>query len=176
MFIFYAFIADVISPVAIDDISITPGHCPPVITCDFDLDMCGWTQESYHNLWDLGIGRVEKPSALPRSIAYAPHPREGRIGMFMYTDFTSLRQGANDAMNMRSEYVPATSASCLTFYYLPLSFKDPSNKLNVILINGSGESIIISIHLYRFFNRKTFMFLPRICYSNHVQFGKCCQL
>ena len=30
--------------IAIDDISMTPGPCPGIGSCDFETDTCGWIQ------------------------------------------------------------------------------------------------------------------------------------
>lgn len=30
--------------VAVDDVVITPGSCPEPVTCNFDEDLCLWTQ------------------------------------------------------------------------------------------------------------------------------------
>ena len=127
------------SPVDIDDISLTPGHCSLPITCDFDRDMCGWTRNTDQNwIWDHGIGRVENYKAYPFSMRYAPHSQTSG-GMYMYTDFSTLTQGTNAEMDMMSEFVPATTASCLTFYLLVYNFEATKSTFNIKLTDQDGK-------------------------------------
>ena len=113
-----------------------PGHCPPVITCDFNIDVCGWTKDlSLDWIWDHGIGRVEHSDSLAPRVKYPPKDIGRAGGMYMYTDFTSLIQGQGN-MILMSEFVPATSGSCFSFDYIPLNFQNINNKFDIILMDG----------------------------------------
>ena len=110
-----------------------------MITCDFDTDMCGWSKDLDKNwIWDHGIGRVENSKVMPSRIVYAPKAQDVSNGMFMYTDFTSMDPGNAGEMIMMSEFVPATSASCLSFYYLPYVVDSANTYFKVILRDVSG--------------------------------------
>ena len=59
--------------------------------------------------------------------------------MFMYTDFSLLNdQGMTATMVIHSEFVPATSGSCLTFYYLPISFSNKNATFTITLSDANG--------------------------------------
>ena len=138
--------ANQVSPIDIDDINFTPGQCPPPVNCDFNTDMCGWV--NYLPLdywtWDHGIGRLENAKVLPANITYAPNDRTNpSSGMFMYTDFSSLETTTKKVtMVMSSEFIVASNASCLSFYYLPLYFSVPGVQFRVVLLDTSGNLIL----------------------------------
>ena len=133
------------SPINIDDISIKPGICSPPITCDFNLDLCGFLKVYNPSItewiWDHGFGRVEYSSKL--NFIDPPRDRNAPIeGMFMYTDFTGMASGTTFTMKLDSEYVRPTSASCLTFYYLVMNLDETKNSFNVIALNSSGNGLL----------------------------------
>ena len=129
-----------ISPVDIDDISFTPGRCPSPVTCDFNTDMCGWVRDlSLDWIWDHGIGRLENAKVIPTR-SYAPMDRSTpSSGMFMYTDFSSMKTTVKKTMTMHSEFVTPSTASCLTFFYMPFSFGDSKVQFRVVLIDTTGK-------------------------------------
>ena len=146
------------SPIDIDDINLQTHACPPPIDCDFNEDMCGWTRDlNQHWIWDHGIGRVEDAKALPKylfnpttHIAIAPSDRMAPDqGMFMYTDFTGKSDFAPEKMILTSPYVPGTLASCLSFYYLPLSFNNTKDVLLIALVDTEGNFSLNSKRLAR---------------------------
>ena len=85
---------------------------------------------------------MENSKVMPSRIVYAPKAQDVSNGMFMYTDFTSMNPGDSGEMIMMSEFVPATSASCLFFYYLPLVV-DSNTYFKIILRDVTGELIKI---------------------------------
>lgn len=105
-------------------------------------------------IWDYGMGRVERYKSLPSNVIYAPKDYSSPgYGRFMYTDFTAMDDNHDeDPMNMMSEYVPATTGSCLSFVYLPLSFSKGANDFNIILqdVNGKFSTYPSSIKLSSF--------------------------
>src|SRR5690348_9237242 len=119
----------------VDDISLTGGKCVAPINCDFNKDMCGWTHDldTTNWYWDQGVGRLINATVLNKDIFYTPLDRIGRSdGMFMYTDFSTKDPTQNNTMKLQSEFVPATNGSCLTFYYIPLSFNDSTAEFQVV--------------------------------------------
>jgi len=128
--------------VDIDDISLKPFACPPVISCDFNIDLCGWTRDSSTQwIWDHGFGRVEDGRAM--KFIYPPRDRRSpNIGMYMYTDFSRIGPSAKYTMKLDSEFVPPTTASCLTFYYRIMTFDDSRNSFNISLTDSSGIVLI----------------------------------
>jgi hypothetical protein len=144
VFLNYYLAATQVSPVDIDDISFTPGQCPPPINCDFNTDMCGWVKDLAQEwIWDHGIGRLENAKVLPTNITYAPNDRTNpSSGMFMYTDFSTMPTTTKKVtMVMSSEFIVASNSSCLSFYYLPLYFSVPGVQFRVVLQDTNGNSI-----------------------------------
>ena len=135
------------SPINLDDISINIGQCPQPISCDFNEDMCGFVQNSPTVsgsvwTWDHGFGRVENASQL--SFKYPPEDRKApRIGMFLYTDFTSFDNLVVEFRHMRldSEFVVSTTGSCLTFYYIVMDFVKTQTTFSVNAYDNSGIQI-----------------------------------
>jgi hypothetical protein len=132
-----------ISPVDIDDISLTPLACPPVINCDFNVDMCGWTRDfSNQWIWDHGVGRVETGTTM--KFVYPPRDHRSPLGMFMYTDFSKMPPKSTMTMILNSEFVTATPGSCFTFYYVTMTFDDTKNSFKIVLIDSKGNLKSIS--------------------------------
>ena len=48
--------------IAIDDISMDVGACQGVATCDFETDLCGWT-ERQDDVFDWTLNRGTTPSS-----------------------------------------------------------------------------------------------------------------
>ena len=127
-----------------DDISLRLGVCPQPITCDFNEDMCGFTHNFVYNgspdmwTWDHGYGRVEYGSQL--NFIYPPIDQTAPSdGMFLYTDFTSLRTFYSfKNMRIDSEYVSATTASCLTFSYLAMDTTSNSTTFTINAFDSTG--------------------------------------
>ena len=72
--------------IGIDSIGLTPGQCPPPVTCNFDDNTCGYSVDSAKEVrWLLGIGRLSRPEMIERF--EAPLKEDG--GMYMYIDTTS---------------------------------------------------------------------------------------
>ena len=156
------FLADQVSPVDIDDINLAPGYCSAVISCNFDIDMCGWTRDWSHNwVWDHGIGRVENAKALPSRITKPPKDQDAPTsGMYMYSDYTQMDERDEDdpVMYLLSEYVPATTGACLTFYYLPLNVNQVQFSIVLENMEGQLKSMVVSEY---FLCDKFYFFLPR---------------
>ena len=135
--------APIYSPINVDDISYRLGSCPEPISCDFNVDICGFVDNSPISsgstfwVWDHGFGRVEYGSKL--NFSYPPEDRTAPSdGMFLYTDFTSLHTFYSfRTMRIDSEYVSPTPASCLSFYYIAM---DTTSNTTAFVINSYDNS------------------------------------
>lgn len=129
-----------VSPIDIDDISLKPLACPPVIDCDFNFDLCGWSKDTNHEwIWDLGFGRAEDGTKL-KFLVPPTDRRSPLAGMFIYTDFTKINESNSYTMKLDSEFVSAAiKGSCLSFYYVAMTFDDTKNSFNIILTDSSGN-------------------------------------
>ena len=129
------------SPNDIDDISLSPYTCPPLVDCDFNTDLCGWTRshdEEY--IWDHGFGRVADSSVFHGSIKLAPADRTAPLqGMYIFSDFTQLDgdNGGEVSMVMLSEFVQGKKDACFTFYFMPVVVTS-STSFRVSLVDMNG--------------------------------------
>ena len=72
--------------IGIDSIGLSPGQCPPPVTCGFDDNTCGYSVDAFNEArWLLGIGRVSRPEMIDK---FKPPIKEDG-GMYMYVDTTS---------------------------------------------------------------------------------------
>lgn len=100
--------------VAIDDISFaqcSENRTRYAFTCDFEVDLCSWQTDNLANFnWTRGSARTVTLGTGP------PGDHTTGAGYYAYIE-ASLPQKAGDRAWLASPLTPATSASCLVFYY-----------------------------------------------------------
>ncbi|KAK7069136.1 hypothetical protein SK128_025175 [Halocaridina rubra] len=127
-----------IGVVAIDDVTVKQGRCPEPASCNFDLDICLWTQSSVDELnWITvnSLGDLHDHTAGNGSL----------LGLV-----TGGETNPGDTAILESEPVTITDTACLTFWYnlygssvgsLTVSqHSSPLNKFDIWLLEG-GVSI-----------------------------------
>ncbi len=67
----------------------------------------------------------------------------------MYTDFTGMRPGSSYTMRLDSEYVPPTTASCLTFYFIPMSFDETKSSFYIVSLDNTGLTVFPNALIYK---------------------------
>lgn len=104
--------------IAIDDVIIRDGACPATQTCNFEQDLCGWTNARNGNGdnydWIRGTG------ANPRQTRYHIHPNvdhtlSSSSGHFMF--LSTNTQVANRQAYLYSDDLRPTTGMCLQFWY-----------------------------------------------------------
>ncbi|KAJ6652014.1 hypothetical protein lerEdw1_015839 [Lerista edwardsae] len=101
------------SSVALDDLLVKEGGCPMPGSCNFETGTCGWSQphgDWYGWDWKEALTPTQSPS--PK----VDHTLGTNAGHYAYVDIAVLGEGRTEA-RLVSEPLPATSASCLHFYY-----------------------------------------------------------
>ncbi|KAI4891478.1 hypothetical protein NFI96_023830, partial [Prochilodus magdalenae] len=123
-----------IKDIAIDDLSVLNGPCPPNGLCDFEMDTCGWVNSAYGPdsvawTWTSGAS----------AMGFAPevdHTTNSALGHYMSfdTDYTSKEQTAL----LQSELMQPVDRACLElWYYLNMWGTVDKVKLTVY-VNESG--------------------------------------
>uniref|UniRef100_A0A8B9CKU2 MAM domain containing 4 n=1 Tax=Anser brachyrhynchus TaxID=132585 RepID=A0A8B9CKU2_9AVES len=126
--------------IALDDLHVSDGACPEPggISCDFELDMCGWsspTDERLHGFawgWKSGVPLAKYPG--PEQ----DHTLGTKDGHYVHFDTRVLGAGGTTAQ-LESQHLPATADSCLRFWYhmdIPEHLSD--GELRVRLRSASG--------------------------------------
>ncbi|XP_077865040.1 MAM and LDL-receptor class A domain-containing protein 2-like [Saccoglossus kowalevskii] len=100
------------SDIAIDDLSVTNGACPPHHECDFEYDFCGWNNTWNDTLdWLLGSNGTETDGTGPTY----DHTTGTATGQFAYIDTSSAMVGHYATLST-TQFTPNVDR-CLTFWY-----------------------------------------------------------
>uniref|UniRef100_I3MPS8 MAM domain containing 4 n=2 Tax=Ictidomys tridecemlineatus TaxID=43179 RepID=I3MPS8_ICTTR len=127
------------SYIALDDLSLQDGPCPRPGSCDFESGLCGWSHLAWPGLgrysWDWSGG--DTPSRYP--LPTVDHTLGTEAGHFAFFETSVLGPGGQAAW-LRSEPLPATTASCLRFWY-HMGFPEHFYKgeLRVLLSSAQGQ-------------------------------------
>ncbi|KAM4848312.1 apical endosomal glycoprotein [Urocitellus parryii] len=127
------------SYIALDDLSLQDGPCPRPGSCDFESGLCGWSCLAWPGLgrysWDWSGG--DTPSRYP--LPTVDHTLGTEAGHFAFFETSVLGPGGQAAW-LRSEPLPATTASCLRFWY-HMGFPEHFYKgeLRVLLSSAQGQ-------------------------------------
>ncbi|XP_048368091.1 apical endosomal glycoprotein [Sphaerodactylus townsendi] len=126
---------------AVDDLHVMEGACPKSGSCDFESGMCGWSKphgDWYSWDWKEGVTSLRSPS--PKE----DHTLETEAGHYAYVDTGALGMGRS-AARLMSEHLPATTGSCLQFYY-HMNFMEENSQaqLEVKLFSLQGERTVWS--------------------------------
>ncbi|XP_077978860.1 MAM and LDL-receptor class A domain-containing protein 1-like [Glandiceps talaboti] len=102
------------SDISLDDISVTPGLCPPHFECDFDFDFCGWSNSDNSDDfdWMRGYNGTETAGTGPS----IDHTTGTQTGYFAYID-TSSSRSPGDMAHLITADVTSDSEKCLRFWY-----------------------------------------------------------
>lgn len=110
----YSYFSSWTDDVAIDDISFencAENRTRHILECDFEIDLCSWQTGGLADFnWTRGSGQTTTYETGP------PGDHTTGKGYYVYIE-ASFPQQAGDRAWLQSPLVPATSASCLIFYY-----------------------------------------------------------
>ncbi|NXK54334.1 AEGP protein, partial [Chauna torquata] len=102
--------------IALDDLHVSDKACPEPGSCDFELDMCGWSSPSDERLhgftwgWKSGVPLAKYPG--PEQ----DHTLGTRDGHYVHFDTRVLGAGGTTA-RLESQHLPAAADACLHFWY-----------------------------------------------------------
>ncbi|XP_071503079.1 MAM and LDL-receptor class A domain-containing protein 1-like [Diadema antillarum] len=131
--------------IAIDDISLQSGSCPPQgqdIDCDFEYGVCGWVQETDDDFdWSRNNGSTPSLDTGPSG------DHTTGYGNYMYIETSPRSDG--DVARLRSPAYLANNTNepyCLTFWYH--MYGNTINTLNVIMADTMGYSTYTLYSMY----------------------------
>ncbi|XP_048866511.1 MAM and LDL-receptor class A domain-containing protein 1 isoform X9 [Brienomyrus brachyistius] len=100
--------------VAIDDVLLSNGACPPPGVCDFQGSLCGWTNVEAGDQADWLRGRGSSP--LPSTGPCVDHTMGSSQGYYVYVD-SAVGQKGDKAMLYSEVFQPTQGDGCLSFWY-----------------------------------------------------------
>ncbi|XP_041467508.1 MAM and LDL-receptor class A domain-containing protein 1-like [Lytechinus variegatus] len=123
--------------IAIDDVEIIRGACPPPGFCDFQSDLCGWSQEVVQDQWDWlrTSGGTDSPNTGPQ-VDHTYGTGEGFYIYFENSFVTSSNLGQSAILN--SEHFSPVDSACLSFWYY--MYGDDVGDLEAWMDYTSGQS------------------------------------
>ncbi|XP_066300036.1 MAM and LDL-receptor class A domain-containing protein 1-like [Branchiostoma lanceolatum] len=100
--------------IALDDIAVRDGECPPPDACDFEQsDLCGYTQDITDDFdWTQQSGASSTANSGPSN----DHTYSTSVGKYVYIETSSPRQ-PGDSAKLTSPAYPASQGKCLQFWY-----------------------------------------------------------
>ncbi|XP_071956933.1 MAM and LDL-receptor class A domain-containing protein 1-like [Antedon mediterranea] len=100
--------------IAIDDIAILDGACPRDGFCDFETDMCGWTNDFVNDDFDWLRDTGGTPSSYTGPTA--DHTLGNGLGFYVFIETSSPRY-VNDKAWLVSEHLSPSAGTCLNFWF-----------------------------------------------------------
>ncbi|XP_061694563.1 MAM and LDL-receptor class A domain-containing protein 2 isoform X2 [Syngnathoides biaculeatus] len=100
---------------AFDDVRVSDAECPPRDACDFELNMCSWSNVGGRvdqNDWLRGRGASPNPNTGPG----VDHTTNMPYGYYLYVD-SSVGQWGDASFLISDVLQPSTRGHCLTFWY-----------------------------------------------------------
>ncbi|XP_022096407.1 MAM and LDL-receptor class A domain-containing protein 1-like [Acanthaster planci] len=101
--------------IAIDDVLLTTGACPRAGFCDFERDMCGWTNADSGDQWDWLRTKGGTPSLYTGPST--DHTTNSDSGFYIYFETSLSGMKKNDKAVLRSQHLAITGGSCLSLWY-----------------------------------------------------------
>ncbi|XP_033753484.1 MAM and LDL-receptor class A domain-containing protein 1-like [Pecten maximus] len=101
------------SDIAIDDITMTTGYCPPPGDCDFESGFCTWYNNQVNDTFDWQ--RNKGPSTSTGTGPMVDHTLNSRYGTYIYIEASSPRHSGDNAYLMSQMFGP--QQRCIQFYY-----------------------------------------------------------
>lgn len=100
--------------IAIDDILLISGSCPPPVNCNFeDTTLCSWSQYKYDDMdWLLNQGKTDTTNTGP----HVDVTTGSDLGWYIYLE-SSYPAKVGEKAILVSELLDSTSSSCFTLWY-----------------------------------------------------------
>ncbi|XP_072182120.1 MAM and LDL-receptor class A domain-containing protein 1-like [Diadema setosum] len=104
--------------IAVDDLDIADGECSKPGFCDFEDNLCGWTNEQNDDTLDWLRNNGATPSKYTGPLT--DHTKGTEQGMYVYFEATDLGGGSGEekTASLVSEFIEANpDGSCVSFWY-----------------------------------------------------------
>lgn len=118
--------------VAIDEVKVNYGSCPLTTYCDFDLDYCGWKNDTQAEFaWWRHKGSTSTTLTGPST----DHTTNSANGYYIYIE-TSYPQVQNDKARLISPVYPPTDSEGVCFKFWYHMYGMSQGTINVLLRKG----------------------------------------
>lgn len=101
--------------IAFDDVQLTEAQCPHPGHCDFEINMCSWSNvgaPTDQEDWLRGRGASQNPNTGPS----VDHTTNSSHGHYVYVD-SSVGQWGDQSFLISEVFQPSTRGHCITFWY-----------------------------------------------------------
>lgn len=132
--------------IAIDDLMVTDGQCPPDGSCDFEQDTCGWTNALSGDDFDWLRDNGGTPSSTTGPSV--DHTIGTKAGYYMYIESSGGNRKVGEKAWLVSDILTSTMGNCLYFWYhmygagigsLKIYKQDFFNKQKTLAFSLSGN-------------------------------------
>ena len=122
--------AGINSPIAIDDINVNSGSCPPQPVCGFEDGFCDWQQVATDDInWKRGTYMMTSSSGVTPEY---DHTMGTNVGYFLYVD-PRKSEGKIALLESASSFTPFKSM-CMKMWYFTQGFNGFIQVVKTILI------------------------------------------
>ncbi|XP_047128245.1 MAM and LDL-receptor class A domain-containing protein 1 isoform X1 [Hydra vulgaris] len=126
--------------IALDDVMISEGPCPDPGFCDFESDLCAYTNMPYGDQFDWQVGSGTTSSVLTGPTT--DHSTGTALGQYIFIE-TSYPRLAHEAAILRSETVPTSGdGKCVQFWYHMYGSEIGKLEVNMRVGNDISETIV----------------------------------
>ncbi|KAH3887720.1 hypothetical protein DPMN_011739 [Dreissena polymorpha] len=102
------------SDIALDDIDISLGACPTAGSCNFEKDLCDWTNANAGD--DFDWERIQGATASNNTGPQTDHTLNSAYGTYLYIEASDPRQQGDKAWLVSSAY-PNGTDQCISWWY-----------------------------------------------------------
>eukprot|EP00795_Rhopilema_esculentum_P012712 gene12712-3431_t len=122
--------------IAIDDIKMIPGNCPPPGHCDFETGTCTWVNAQTGDDFDWLRGTQGTPSAFTGPSV--DHTTGTAAGYYMFIETSSPRKVGDVAYLMSEMFLPTSlRGRCIKFWYHMMGGNIGTLNVNLMTQNGT---------------------------------------
>ncbi|TNM98369.1 hypothetical protein fugu_014615 [Takifugu bimaculatus] len=140
--------------IAIDDLTVLDGHCPPTGVCDFEMDFCGWVNSYPVNPqsrvdWDWLSGESEGHHVPSRD-----HTTNTALGHFaFFNPISHPKSDKEQVARLESETMDAVERACLeVWYYAAGWLTDYHSEIQLLVFVNDSDSVYPVLNTFGFMN------------------------
>ncbi|ESO97870.1 hypothetical protein LOTGIDRAFT_152977 [Lottia gigantea] len=123
--------------IAIDDVKLSRGACPAPGSCNFERNLCAWSNTIVNDDFDW----VRKKGATTsKNTGPGNDHTRGGAGYYLYIEASKPRRKGDRARFVSQTFRPSTRQQCFAFWYH--MYGAQLGTLNVYVASGSQETLI----------------------------------
>jgi hypothetical protein len=123
--------------IAIDDVSLLDGACPAPGSCDFEKDLCTWTNDNADDFdWSRNSGSTGSQGTGPNG----DHTLGTAAGHYVYIEASNPQSNGDKARLLSEVFRPTSDNRCLRFWFN--MYGANIGALGVLLQVGGAETLL----------------------------------